>query len=188
MPDDFFRIAIENNMIPLVDRHCFRACARAAAQTDKRLRCHINLFPSTLVDAPIQELISILSKDHFEKGRYCFELSEQQILGGPFYLEDAVQAIKDAGILLAVDDVGFGYSCVESLVCFEPDIIKLDRACLRRAPENGKKIRFLEHLIKMDEGLKAEIVVEGIESEADLELLKQVGIQYGQGYLWGEPS
>jgi diguanylate cyclase (GGDEF)-like protein len=188
MPEDFFRIAVENNMVPVVDRHCFRACVREAGRVAPHLRCHLNVFPSTLVDASVHELIGILAKDYFARGRYCFELSEQQILGGPFYLEEAVQAIKDAGILLAVDDVGFGYTCLESLVCFEPDVIKLDRSCLRRSSDERKKIKVLEHLVKIFDGLKAEIIAEGVESEADLQTLREVNVHYGQGYFWGEPG
>jgi diguanylate cyclase (GGDEF)-like protein len=187
MPDDYFRIAIESNMLTLVDRHCFEVCANAAASFNGNLRCHINLFPSTIVDVPIQSLIDLLPRK-VEHGAYCFELSEQQIFGDPFYLIESLKAIRQAGILLAVDDVGFGHSCLESLICFEPDVIKLDRRCLRLSLENDSKMRTLEKMVKIAVDLGAEVVAEGVETEQDLELLKQVGVKYGQGFLWGIPS
>ncbi|MFA6600498.1 MAG: diguanylate cyclase [Candidatus Omnitrophota bacterium] len=186
MPEDFFRIAIEGNMLTLVDRHCFEVCARACEPLEKGLRCHINLFPSTLVDVPVRSLIDLLSKNGAHQ--YCFELSEQQIFGDPFYLIESIKVIKDAGILLAVDDVGFGHSCLESLMCFEPDVIKLDRRCLRLSTDAEGRIRMLRKMVKIAEDLGAEVVAEGIETYDDLELLKKVGVPYGQGFLWGQPA
>jgi diguanylate cyclase (GGDEF)-like protein len=187
MPDDFFRLAIENNMLTLVDRRCFEVCVEASKGFRDHLRYHLNLFPSTIVDVPVRSLIELLPRDRGEH-QYCIELSEQQIFGDPYYLAESIRLIKEEGILLAVDDVGFGHSCLESLVCFEPDVVKLDRRCLRRAFGDEDKVRALQKMVKIAEDLGAEVIAEGIESQQDVELVRHVGIEYGQGFFWGMPS
>jgi len=186
-PDVFFRIAIENNMLTLVDHHCYMACAIASEQVSGELRSHINLFPSTIIDVPAHNIIESLP-DKRPLANYCIEISEQQIMGDPSYLVGAVEEIKRAGVKIAIDDVGFGHSCLESLVVFEPDIVKIDRKCVSLAFECEKKTGYLRKLLKIAESIGAEVVAEGIESEKELDLLRDLGVRYGQGYLLGKPS
>ena len=61
---------------------------------------------------------------------YCVEISEQQIIGDPSYLREPVNLLRSAGLMIAIDDVGFGNSCLESLILLEPDIIKIDKRCI----------------------------------------------------------
>jgi diguanylate cyclase (GGDEF)-like protein len=184
MPNDFFRLALESNILTLVDHHCFKACTEAAIPFAKKLRCHFNLYPSTMIGIPPEHLISCMPP---LEGGHCVEISEQQIIGDPSYLLKTVQKLQGAGILIAIDDVGFGRSCLESLIILEPDIVKIDRKWVDGSSQDPARERSLIRLVKAIRGLGAEAVAEGIEKEEDLELLKSLGVKYGQGYLFGKP-
>ena len=87
---------------------------------------HVNVYPSTLLK---------IRPDDFERlvgelagRRTCLELSEQQILGDPGYLLPQIRHLRSLGLSIAIDDIGFGRTCLESLVILEPEIVKIDRA------------------------------------------------------------
>ena len=187
MPNDFFKIATEQNILTLVDHYCFRSCISAASAIAPNLRRHINLFPATIIDIAPEDLMEKLSVGCPAKS-YCFEISEQQILGNPSHLIGPVETFKRFGISIAVDDVGFGNTCLESLILLEPDMIKLDKKYVRGIAHDAQVEKNLRRVLKVAEDLDAEVIAEGIESKEDLDSLKQLGVKYGQGFYLGVPA
>ncbi len=186
MPDDFFQASREANLLTLVDHHCFKTCAAAAHRLPPGARRHLNLFPSTIVDIPVQQLLGELHGSS-RTGTSCIEISEQQVLGEPSYLAEAVRTFQQAGVLIAIDDVGFGRSSLESLVLLQPEIVKIDKGCVRGIGVDKSRARVFRRLLNVLESLGAEVVAEGIESTDDLDALRVLGVKYGQGFLLGEP-
>ncbi len=187
MPDDFFRLCMEENILTLVDHRCFKNCVRASRSLPRGMRRHLNLFPSTILDIPPQHLIDALPEDEARRD-YCIEISEKQIIGDPSYLISAVEFFKRSGLLIAIDDVGYGRSCLESAVLLEPDVVKIDKTFVTGVSGDLTRLRSLKRLLKVASSLGAEVVAEGIERRADLEVLKELGVKSGQGYFWGMPA
>lgn len=187
MPDDFFRAALESNMLVKVDYQCLKFCVETAATLPSNLCYHVNVYPSTLINLPLENLIRLFSASK-KKGHFCVEISEQQIIGDPSYLREAVLALKSAGIKIAIDDLGFGRSCLESIILLEPDIVKIDKKCVTGIAANTVAVKSLKRLLKMAKSLGAEVIAEGVESQADMELLQDLGVKYAQGYLLGKPQ
>lgn len=185
-PDEFFRVSLENNILTLVDRQCLRACLTASHRLPPGMHCHLNLFPSTLIDVPIRSLLEEFPADR-EKSAYCIEISEQQIIGDPSYLIKPVEEIKRAGLMVAIDDVGFGRTCLENLILLEPDIVKIDKRCVKGVARDKGRARSLKRILKVAEVLDTEVVAEGIESNEDLDVVRDLGVRYGQGYLLDRP-
>lgn len=184
-PADFFRICIENNILTTVDLQCLQLCLEDAPNVGQNMRLHVNLFPSTLLETPVENLIKLFPEER-NGTTYCLEISEQQFITDPGYLRDAINALKQAGILVAIDDVGFGRSSLETLILLEPDLVKVDRKYVSGISVEPSKARLLRRLANVAKSLGAEIVAEGIEDRNDLPLLKEMGINYGQGFLWGD--
>ncbi len=187
MPDDFFRISFENNILTLVDHRCFKACIAATAKMRPGTRCHLNLFPSTMIDIPVTHLIDDIQKEGNPLVQYCLEISEQQIIGDPSYLVGPVTELKKAGIKVAIDDVGFGRSCFESLILLEPDILKIDKGCVINVAKDEARIRALKRILNVARVLETDVIAEGIETNEDLEVLLNLGVKYGQGFLLEKP-
>jgi diguanylate cyclase (GGDEF)-like protein len=184
-PADFFRICIENNILTTVDLQCLQLCLEDAPNIGRNMRLHVNLFPSTLLETPVENLIKLFPQER-NGTTYCLEISEQQFITEPGYLREAINALKQAGILVAIDDVGFGRSSLETLILLEPDLVKVDRKYVSGISVEPSKARLLRRLANVAKSLGAEIVAEGIEDRNDLPLLKEMGINYGQGFLWGD--
>lgn len=185
-PVDLFQRALDLNMLTTVDMACLKTAVETTTELGPPERFHVNLFPSTILSVPTDRLIERLG--HRPGAAFCVEISEQQFIGDPASLRPHVVALRRSGIQVAIDDVGFGRSCLESLIVLEPDIVKIDRGYVGGAAGDPHRRRLLERLIEVVRTLGAEIVAEGIESRADLSLLRDLGVGYGQGWLWGKPG
>ncbi len=186
-PDHFFRVCTEENVLTLVDHQCLRSASRQAPRIKGRNRLHFNLFPATLSAIPVDHLLEGFP-ERSDDLIYCIEISERHIQGDPMPLVEPIRALKKAGFQIAVEDVGFGTSRLESLVLLEPDIIKLDRKLsidLEPDDERLPQIRWYRNLART---LGLELFAEGIETETALNILREIGVGYGQGFLWGEPT
>jgi len=189
MPDDLFRVSVEYNLLTIVDLRCLKTCVQAI--TDSKFkrgsRFHLNMFPSTIIDTPIDRLLTLLPPGVGTED-LCIEISEQQFIGDPAYLRDHIVALKKHGIHVAIDDVGFGRSSLESLIILEPDIVKIDRKYVSGIGEEPAKARLLKRLVKVVQALGSELVAEGIEQRKEIEMLLELGVRYGQGWYWGKPA
>lgn len=187
LPLDFFPLCSQANVLTVVDHRCFQTCVEAADWSEDGLRYHLNLFPSTLLDLPIERLLAMFP-DRRARVACCIEISEQQIVGDPSYLVPVVRALKEEGLTFAIDDVGFGRSSLESLILLEPEVVKVDRQYIDGVANDLGRLRALKRLLGVANALGAEVIAEGIESEDDLRVLRKLGVPLGQGYLFGAPS
>jgi len=181
-PNDFFRVSRENKILTTVDLHCLKACLAHSCKLPDNARLHLNLFPSTIVDVPPEHLLALLQGDSHQ---FCIELSERLLFSDSTSLRTKTRALKEAGILLAIDDVGFGSSSLEALILLEPDIIKLETAFLRGVVSEKSRYNSLHRFVDVAHALGAKVIAEGIETKEHLEVALQLGITMGQGWFWG---
>jgi diguanylate cyclase (GGDEF)-like protein len=186
-PGELFRAAFEQDMLTAFDLRALRTTLERFKTGSWTGWYHVNVFPSTLVDTAPEHLTDLLTDAGIDE-RVCIELSEQQFLGDPMYLRKPVESLRRSGFRVAIDDVGYGRSSIEALMLLEPDVVKIDRKCLRTAGGDDAERRQLERLVAMLRAVDATVIVEGVETRRDLEVLKEMGVQYAQGYLWGKPS
>jgi EAL domain-containing protein (putative c-di-GMP-specific phosphodiesterase class I) len=186
MPSDLFRAAFEQNVLTTLDLRALRLSLERRRSSEWTGWYHVNLFPSTLLNTPPSSIAALLAWSGPPTG-ICIELSEQQFLGDPAYLRPPLDALRTAGFRIAIDDVGFGRSSVEALMLLEPDVVKIDRRCIRSIGSEEGERRQLERLLAMLRAVEATVIVEGIETEEELQVLRELGVPYGQGFLWGEP-
>ena len=187
LPENFFRLCAERNVLTLVDHVCLRKAVDAALLLPPYARFHLNIFPTTLLGVPVEHLLEIFPRP-LPRQTFCLEISEQQIIGDPSYLLSIVNALRSAGLMIAIDDVGYGSSCLESLVMLQPDMIKIDKRCVIGISTDPDRIANLRRYTRIGQSLGCEVVAEGIESADDLAVVRDMGIEYGQGYFWGKPG
>ncbi|HOW58810.1 MAG TPA: diguanylate cyclase [Candidatus Omnitrophota bacterium] len=187
MPEEFLNFSREGNILLAVDHHCLETTMAASYKVPAAYEKHLNLFPSTLAGLQTEQFDRLFPPTSL-CGSYCVEISEQQILGDPSYLVPAITEFKKRGICIAIDDVGFGRSCLESLIILQPDVIKLDKGIIRDVAHDKGRREVLRRLLHVVGSLDTKIIAEGIENREDLEALKELGVQYGQGYYWGMPA
>jgi len=144
----------------------------------------LNVFPSTLLEKWFlswwDEYINVTSP-------LVLELSEVEPVKDWEALKTLVNELHKRGVEFALDDMGSGYCFFQHWVELNPEYIKLDRYYAVNLAKNELKQRILEHLLKLFEGY-TEVILEGVETEEDLNVAKSIGIPCAQGYLLGKPS
>jgi len=184
-PEQFLRVARDRGVLTAVDLQCLKVCMAYAESLPTDLQVHVNLFPTTLLDVPTEQLVDLLQ---LEGGmQLCVELSEEQFVGDPRDLLDRLAALRSSGLRLAVDDVGKGRGTLDSVMLLEPDVVKIDQELISGAYRDVRKERLLRRLVVLADALNCEVVGEGVEDPEDLALLRELGVPYAQGYLWSRP-
>ena len=186
-PDALFSLFAEANASTLADIRCLKNCIAASSLLEGEGTLHVNVFPSTLLELLPGRFDALLDSIP-DLSRVRLEISEKQFLGDPVHLKPAIQRLRQSGIRIAIDDVGFGNSCLESILVLEPEIVKIDRRLVTDAHLDRACRSVLQRLIDLAGVLGAEIVAEGIEDEAAADLLRSMGVKYGQGYHYGRPA
>ncbi|HJB88294.1 MAG TPA: EAL domain-containing protein, partial [Candidatus Blautia excrementigallinarum] len=95
--------------------------------------------------------------------------------------------LRKAGIHTAMDDFGAGYSVLNSVIDIPVDTVKLDRAFIQNCESSSRGIFFLQKLVDMIRGLGYNVVCEGVETQAQFDILIDTGCEEGQGYLFSRP-
>lgn len=149
----------------------------------------INIFPSTILH---KKFLSFLERLYFltEDCNYkvVFEINEQESsLWSERAFGHAINKIKRMGYLLAFDDVGAENVTIEDVTKFSPHFIKIDRSFSMNLSKHPEKQKALEKIIKQVNH-PAKVILEGLETESDLLISKQMKIPLGQGYLLGRPD
>jgi len=185
-PAALFSAALDQNVSNAVDLHCLRHCLAAARRLPGDTLLHINVLPSTLISTPRNEWVDLF-RDVSDPRRICMELSEQQAIGDSGALLDTLMTLRRLGVQIALDDVGFGKSCLEVMVLLEPDVIKIDRKAVQGIADSFSQRRALERMVGALRALDTQLIAEGIEDEEDAQCVRSLDIEKAQGYFWGRP-
>jgi len=116
-----------------------------------------------------------------------FEITETANITNFKRADQVIQRLRNSGHKVCLDDVGAGATSFESLYALKVDFAKIDGKCVRNATEDERHLNILRSIVSVCKELKIDIVAEQIELDEQAQLMKQLGIRYGQGYLYGRP-
>ncbi len=180
-PDLVFAEASEIHARTQLELLALRAAAQHLSATDGYIA--INLSPDVLLDARCGELLRDLPA-----GRVLVELSEHDPVDDYEELASVLEGHRSAGMRLAIDDVGAGYSSLRHILMTRPDVIKLDRSIVAGVGEDVVLAALVGSLAEFAHGLDATVVAEGVETPDDAAALGRLGVDLGQGWFFGRPG
>lgn len=141
------------------------------------------LWVSRLQPGELLPSLQLLEEIGLPADQVVFEITELQ--GEIYPLKDVVRRYREAGIRIAIDDFGAGYSMLDSVLALEPDILKLDIQLFRKAARgSGNSGDFVRALALMAEKTGCWIIAEGVETEQELHFALECGARYVQGHLF----
>jgi EAL domain-containing protein (putative c-di-GMP-specific phosphodiesterase class I) len=115
------------------------------------------------------------------------ELTESVLMGDPERAIGQLQRLRALGVTIAVDDFGTGYSSLAYLRRLPIDVLKIDRSFVMDADRDEEDAQVVRTIIALGQSLKLTVVAEGVETEAQAELLRHAGCDLAQGYLYARP-
>jgi EAL domain-containing protein (putative c-di-GMP-specific phosphodiesterase class I) len=182
-PDDWFALAGRLGLNAMLQR---QAAAKALAMLDQippDRYLAINLNDAALIDEDVQQMLAGPGAD-----RLTIELTEHDSPDDLTQLQAAVALLRSRGSRLALDDVGTGYAGLTRVLDLEPDMIKLDRRIIGGVATDRRRQAMVQAFTTYGRAVGAVIVAEGIETQADVDALRILGVDKGQSFLLGRPS
>lgn len=189
-PEMFIQIAEDLNLVQIVDFWTLKAVE--AAQPELLLRggqaISINISAQTLGNdheffTAVDQLLPKIKAAHFS---LIFELTETSVIENQIDLSLGLIGLRKRGAKIAIDDFGTGKTSLSIISSLPTDFVKLDGSLLEvERPDLSKGL--LELGVKFAELVGAEVIVEKVETQEDLELAREVGAKYAQGWLFGQP-
>ncbi len=192
-PGVFIPIAEESGLIQQVgDWVLHSACQQIKTWLDmgyQDVLVSINLSPVQFnYGNPTSSVRHALKKYRIDPKHLEIEITETGLMQNENVATAILMSLKDLGIRIALDDFGTGYSSLAYLRRFPIDTLKIDRSFVNDLEQDPESILVLESIISLAKSLDLEIVAEGVETENQLEILKQKECSSIQGFLFAKPS
>jgi diguanylate cyclase (GGDEF)-like protein len=192
-PGEFITIAEETGLIVQLGLFVLERTARQLSIWQRALRQRDPVFASVNVSSRqllrhdlIQDLRTVLARAPLARGTLKLELTESVVMDNPEHAAQMLHRIRELGAGLALDDFGTGYSSLAYLQRFPFDTIKIDQSFVRTTAKGTRPV-ILRSIIALAHDLGMDVVAEGAETDSDAVELFQLGCEYAQGFVFGEP-
>lgn len=182
-PGVLFDAAQRLDRIFEVSRRIREIAADTMRQRDELL--FVNLHPRDLLDDDLYDPRSALSAIG---SRVVLEITERASLDGIDGLRERVNKLRDLGFRIAIDDFGAGYSGLSSFCSLQAEVAKIDMSLVRDVDRTPTKQRLVRSFTEACRDLGILFIAEGVETEAELATLKDLGCDRFQGYLFSKPG
>jgi diguanylate cyclase (GGDEF)-like protein len=193
-PDRFIPLAEQHGLVAYIDAFVLRtACAQlaeweAADPTWRSRQVAVNLSGRGLHDPRLCGVVlDTLRATGLAAERLCLEITETALIGELDAAREAVDALADHGVRVALDDFGTGYSTLVHLQRLRANVVKIDRSFVEHIARDDRDREIVAAVTAMAHALGMTVIGEGVETPVERELLRAVGCDEAQGFLFARP-
>jgi EAL domain-containing protein (putative c-di-GMP-specific phosphodiesterase class I) len=191
-PTEFIGIAEQTGYIValgnFVLRQAISANARWRQATGRDLRISINLSPRQFRDTELFSTINVLLEEHGVPGGCLeMEITEGMLMTGAQAVDEALAHLNELGVRIAMDDFGTGYSSMSNLRRYPFDALKIDKSFIQDIAIDEADRELVSATVVMAHALGLKVVAEGVETASQLDILRRLGCDFAQGYLFARP-
>ena len=191
-PDEFIPVAEQIGIIDQIGDFVLHEVCRflqSGKPQEKGLRCiHVNLSVIQCMQPNFTEhILSLIDSYGLSHNLINFEITETLAASDYHTLARVMTELQAQGFSFSMDDYGTGFSNMQSIFELSFDVVKIDKSILWGAKTSSTGMAILENSARMIRQIGKQIVVEGVETEEQIELLKEIGVDYLQGYYFSRP-
>ncbi len=190
-PGEFIPFAEHTGYIKVLTRWVLNEAIRQCGEWRAKgllLRVSVNISARDLMNRELPDLVAQLLKAHeVPADLLCIEITESGFMEDPAHAQKVLDRLHGLGIHLSIDDYGTGYSSLSYIVRLPVDELKIDRSFVMRMSSDPTTSTIVRSTIELGHNLGLKVVAEGVEDEAGLKLLKQLGCDQAQGYFMSPP-
>jgi len=189
---EFFPLIQDSGLIvPVGDWVLQTACTQIGIwrrELSPELIVAVNCAPQQFaLDDFVTRIGEVVESTNLDDGALELELTESSVMTRAVQAASTLDALRALGTTIAIDDFGTGYSSLAYLKRFPVDRLKIDRSFVRDIPQDANDVALAKAIIALAQSLNLGVVAEGVETEAQRELLKALGCQEMQGFLFSAP-
>ena len=190
-PADFVPIAEKSSLIIDVDKWVLRHAMMdflPFVEKIPEMILSVNISANHILDDSfIGDIDRILEDTHFPEKNLEIELTESVFVNSLERAKTIMEKLKDRGIKIALDDFGTGYSSLSYMRDLPFDLLKIDKSFVDTINDGPKEESFVAAIISLGKVMQFDIISEGVEEQNQLDVLKKLGCDFVQGYIWGKP-
>lgn len=191
-PADFVPLFERNGQIAIVDKYVWNEAARQIVKWREEygvtIPVSVNLSRVDVFDPTLESTLDgILRYNGLEHAAFKLEVTESAYTENAGQVIRVVESLRNKGYEVEMDDFGTGYSSLNMLSAMPIDVLKMDRAFVQNIEHNEKDIQLVALILDIARNLKIPVVAEGVETEAQIKLLKDLGCAVVQGYYFSRP-
>jgi len=191
-PDALFQAARAENLTVELEKACLRQGLRSWAAQAQATRLFLNLSARTIVDMfnrlSLSGVLQSLAAAEVSPSALVIEITEHEHIADLPQLIEVASALRSQGLRFALDDFGDGRSSLRLWAELRPEIVKIDKYFIHGLQDQAVKVQTLKGLTRFAETFGTVLVAEGIETESELQVVRDLGIELGQGYFLGRPD
>jgi EAL domain-containing protein (putative c-di-GMP-specific phosphodiesterase class I) len=188
--DALFGAAEAHELLVELDRLCRQRALLSSSRIPTSSKIFVNTLPGTIRDPQFRgkALIDFLDRAQVSPDRIVIEITEKLVIDNYTLFREAMTYYTDLGMSFAVDDVGAGYSGLESIARLKPTFLKIDIALVRDVHASLVNREMVKAIVAMGRGIGATVIAEGIHAEEEARALLSMGVSWGQGFLLARPE
>ena len=172
------------------DQTCRVKAIKLASELSLQGMLSINFLPKAIYQPErcIRTTLAAAKEYSFPTERIMFEFTEAEKIEDGGHVKRVVEYYRSLGFITAIDDFGAGYAGLGLLADFQTNIIKLDMALIRNIDQDKVRQSIVKHTLNIFRELNITCLAEGIETQGEMNWLKDLGIELMQGYLFAKPG
>ena len=191
-PTDFINLFEQNGQIGVLDEYvweeAFRQLSLWKNQYGKIFPISINVSRIDVFDTGlVSTLNKLLDKNGLDRGSVNLEITESAYTENSQQVINVLEELKMSGYNIEMDDFGTGYSSLSMLSTMPIDMLKMDGSFIKNVEKDEKNLNLVELIVNIAKNLKVPVIAEGVETEYQINLLKNLGCKFVQGYYFSPP-
>ena len=191
-PADFIPVAEKTGLVDRIDMRVFELSMefldKITRETGTEIMMSVNVSVRHLMkNTFIEDIKNILKTHNIAPERVEIEITESIMIDSAEKALQRINEIKAMGMKVAIDDFGTGYSSLSYLNNFPSDLLKIDKAFIDQMNMSESSKQYVAMIISIGHILHLKVISEGVESPDQVEVLKKIGCDYIQGFVWGKP-
>ncbi|MBW3698502.1 EAL domain-containing protein [Vibrio sp. T187] len=152
---------------------------------DAKFKLSMNVYPKDIASSEVEKVTQLTEFKNF-RGAVTLEVTESEYLEGEG-ASYTISQLQSHGIDIAIDDFGTGYSNLNQLRKINSQVLKIDRSFVIDMEDGAIRSSLIQHIVDIARSERMRLVAEGVETAVQHQALKQMGIEYGQGWAFGKP-
>ena len=191
-PGDFIPLFENNGLIQKLDQYVWRNAARQAGIWKKKysmsVPMSVNVSRMDIYYPKLREDFNcLLEENGLDAGELMLEITESAYADNADQLIKVIEELRGDGFMIEMDDFGSGYSSLNMLTTIPIDALKMDMKFIRNMQKDEKSMKLVELVVDIAEYLQVPVIAEGVETEEQLRILKEMGCDIIQGYYFSKP-
>ncbi len=193
-PAEFIPVAEETDYINPIGKWILEHSCRQLQNWQKQMKKNLPLMISVNLSGKqfaqgnlVEQIVKVLQATGLEPKQLKLEITESVVMDNVEVATDMLKRLRNLGVQLSIDDFGTGYSSLSYLHRLPIDTLKIDRSFVMRMMDNSENAEIVRTIVMLAKSLGMAVIAEGVETRERMEVLRELGCEYGQGYYFSKP-